>query len=687
MNNLAVLDGKAYPLGATLSEQGCNFAVHCPDAKQVFLCLFDAQSEEQIACIALPAKTGKVWHGFVEGIVAGQYYGFRTVGINKAEFGLRFDFEKLLIDPYARCLSKAQLWNAEQYEGDSHELIAKSVVVADDFQWDEYVSCPHGLADTVIYEAHVKGLTQTHPDLPDSLRGKYLGVCHPSMLRHYAHLGVTTLQLMPVFAFMPEPFITQKGLTNYWGYNPINFFSPDWRYADKHPVNEFKTMVKTLHEHNIEVVLDVVYNHTAESGLDGPILSFKGFDNKGCYLYALNEMGAVDYTRYENNSGCGNSIHTAHPFMFTLIMDSLRYWVSEMGVDGFRFDLAASLAREPYEFSPISGLLRAIRQDPVLKNCKLIAEPWDIGNGGYRLGQFPSHWLEVNDKYRDHVRSFWRGDRGVTGEFATRLLGSRDIFPKNHRFVHTSVNHVTYHDGFTLHDLVSYTERHNEDNLEQNRDGHQHNLSFNCGAEGPTDNNKVNQLRQRQKRNLFATLMLSQGTPHMLGGDELGRTQNGNNNAYCQDNSISWFDWTLNSEQQDFLDFCCFMIGLRKESTLLNNLQLVDDEYALSNNVERVGWYRPDGCRKVIDDWHDPDNQAFAVEYVGTPETGEHWLMVFNASEHDVMFILPALPVQQGWQRVLDTCYSNPTLMPDLCALGVYKLKQQSVCLFKQSAT
>ncbi|MFB1035168.1 MAG: alpha-amylase family glycosyl hydrolase, partial [Sinobacterium sp.] len=355
---------------------------------------------------------------------------------------------------------------------------------------------------------------------------------------------------------MPEPYITHKGLTNYWGYNPINYFCPEPRYVVDDGVAEFKTMTNTLHEAGIEVILDVVYNHTAEAGSDGPLLSFKGFDNSSCYLFDRNEDGVVDYNQYMNNSGCGNSVNTALPYVLKMVMDALRYWTTEMGVDGFRFDLAASLGRDPYEFSTLSGFFRTIRQDPVLINTKLIAEPWDIGHGGYRLGQFPSNWLECNDKYRDTVRAYWRGDKGLVSDFATRLLGSRDVFPKEKRSILTSVNNISYHDGFTLHDLVSYAQRHNDANGEQNRDGHGHNLSANSGVEGPTSDAKILAMRERQKRNLFATLMLSQGIPHMVGGDELSRTQHGNNNAYCQDNEISWLDWTLNQAKQDFLTFC-----------------------------------------------------------------------------------------------------------------------------------
>jgi len=488
---------------------------------------------------------------------------------------------------------------------------------------------------------------------------------------------------------MPEPYITNKGLTNYWGYNPINYFSPDPRYAIDDGVAEFKTMTQTLHEAGIEVILDVVYNHTAEGGIDGPLLSFKGFDNSSCYLFERNEYGAVDYNKYVNNSGCGNSVNTAFPYVLKMVMDALRYWTTEMGVDGFRFDLAASLGRDPYEFSTLSGFFRTIRQDPVLVNTKLIAEPWDIGHGGYRLGQFPSNWLECNDKYRDTVRAYWRGDKGLVSDFATRLLGSRDVFPKADRSILTSVNNISYHDGFTLHDLVSYAERHNEANGEQNRDGHGHNLSANYGVEGPTTDAKILAMRERQKRNLFATLMLSQGIPHMLGGDELSRTQHGNNNAYCQDNNISWLDWTLNQSKQDFLTFCQQTISLRKSSEILNHLNLKDDRYLSGHNVEKINWYRPDGARKLEDDWQNHDNQSFALELCGpyseSQSHHEHWLLVFNASEHDVHFHLPDLGANTAWKIMLDTRYARWSEQPNILIRQVHMQAFRSICVFKCS--
>ncbi|MCF2946665.1 glycogen debranching protein GlgX [Paraglaciecola aquimarina] len=687
MSKYKIQDGSAQFLGANLTELGCNFAVHCPHADGLELVLFDSKTEQQIQVISVPAKTGKVWHCFVEGIKAGQLYAYRVLGKNHAHLGVIFDYDKLLIDPYAKSLNRPLIWNAEQYQGDSQSMVPKALVL------DNRTSNPRPakpnleLDQTILYEAHVKGLTQLHPDVPDEIKGKFLGICHPKVLQHLQELGVTAIQLMPVAAFMPEPFITNKGLTNYWGYNPINYFCPDPRYIVKDGVNEFKTMVDCLHEAGIEVILDVVFNHTAEGGLDGPILSFKGFDNSSFYLFERNEYGAVDYDKYVNNSGCGNSVNTAFPYVLKMVMDALRYWVTDMGVDGFRFDLAASLGRDPYEFSSLSGFFRTIRQDPVLINTKLIAEPWDIGHGGYRLGQFPSNWLECNDKYRDTVRAFWRGDKGLTSDFATRLLGSRDVFSHENRSILTSVNNISYHDGFTLHDLVSYAERHNEANGEQNRDGHGHNLSANYGMEGVTTDKQVLALRERQKRNLFATLLLSQGTPHVLGGDELSRTQQGNNNAYCQDNEISWLDWNIDETKQDFLTFCQQVIKLRKSSEILHHLNLADDQFSIKNNVEKIYWYRPDGERKLEDDWHDHNNQAFALE-LRSPVKGEenhqeHWLLVINASDHDVCFQLPNFCESDGWRLKLDTRYAKYSQQPDVVIKNKHLQAYRSISVFE----
>jgi glycogen operon protein len=673
--------GLPVPMGASLSSTGCNFAVHSPEAEQVFLCLFDSDTETQIAEIPMPAKTGDIWHVHIEGIKTKQYYAYRVSGINEPEQGLFFDKDKLLIDPYTKQLNRALEWSHQTYEGDSQLMIPKGIVGERTFDWQGIQKPQVLLKDTVIYEAHVKGLTIEHPDVPNELKGTYVGVCHASVVEHLKNLGVSSIQLLPVFAYMPERFVTQKGLTNYWGYNPISFFSPEPRYALTDAVVEFKTMVRELHRAGLEVILDVVYNHTAEAGYDGLTLSFRGLDNRSFYSFTPNNYGHVNYQEPVNNSGCGNSIDLSQPYAYQLVMDSLRYWATDMQVDGFRFDLAASLCRDPYEYSVFAGFLRMVKQDPILKSVKLIAEPWDIGMGGYRLGQFPSNWLEVNDKYRDTVRAFWRGDKGLASEFATRLLGSRDIFHKGKRAIHSSVNNVTYHDGFTLQDLVSFDERHNLANLESNRDGHGHNLSSNYGIEGPTDDLTIADLRGRQKRNLFATLMLSQGTPHMLGGDELNRTQHGNNNAYCQDNDISWFDWHVGDTEQDFQLFCQQLIALRKTSEVLGNIQLEDDHYSNVCNVKQIHWYLPSGDEKTPDDWHDPDNQAFAIEIVGE-RTSDHWLFLFNASKKDRTFILP---LNQSWKVIVDTRFTHNGRVQQDNVMQSYDLIDRSLCVLSAS--
>ena len=684
IKQLRVEQGSPLPLGASLTDSGCNFVVYAPHAEKVELCLFDRVTEALTATVTLPVKTGKVWHGYLEGITEGALYGFRVYGKAEPTLGHSFDDTKLLIDPYAKAINKTLTWNREQYVKNNTAFMPKSVVVGDDLTGNRHKRPNIALNNTILYEAHVKGLTQCHPDIPERLRGTYLGACHPVILEHFKKLGITSVQFLPVAASMSEPFITDKGLSNYWGYNPVNFFAPEPRYASTDATNEFKTMVRTYHEHGLEVILDVVFNHTAEAGIDGPVLSFKGFDNSSFYLFEQDENGGSNYHAYSNNSGCGNSVNTAHHFAMGMVLDALRYWYQVLGVDGFRFDLAASLGRDPHEFSSNSGFFRALRQDPILQDAKLIAEPWDIGMGGYRLGQFPSHWVECNDKYRDNVRAFWRGDKGLTGEFATRLLGSRDVFRKNHRSPHSTVNYIAYHDGFTLQDLVSYNERHNEANREQNRDGHGHNVSANYGVEGETKIRNILLKRERQKRNMIATLFLSQGIPHFLGGDELSRTQQGNNNAYCQDNAISWFDWQLDTRQKEFFAFCSAMIAIRKESRLLGNLNQEDDSFYNQHNVQRVEWFRPDGQTKVADDWHDYDNQAFAVELKGTKDVGEHWLIMFNASDHDVTFKLPELKARQEWRLVLDTRYQTLADIPDIAMSGEFIQAYKSIGIFSK---
>jgi len=545
--------GQFLPLGAILDSDGCHFSVYSLGVYRVELCLFD-EHEKEIARYPLEVRQGHTWSIFIHQVQAGQLYGYRVYGDYQPENGLLFNHNNLLIDPYARALNRVQHSFAQAQSDDDDSEIVKSVVVDNNFDWKK-VNKPN-IADRerILYEVHVKGFSQLNKKIPLAKRGKYLGLSHPESIKHYKKLGITTLQIMPVFSLMSEPRLNKLGLTNYWGYNPINFFSPENRYAQFDAVNEFKTMVRELHAQRIEVILDVVYNHTAEAGNDGLILSLKGFDNRNYYTYEkASDNFHHNYSNYSNHSGCGNTVNLDNPWTLKLMLDSLRYWVTEMQVDGFRFDLAVTLARESTGFNERGAFFKALLQDPVLSRVKLIAEPWDIGPGGYRLGGFPSDWLECNDRYRDTLRSFWRGDTGHVAELATRLLGSRDVFAKSYRSISSSVNYICYHDGFTLDDLVSYEHRHNEANGEHSRDGHGHNLSANYGVEGKTDNVKIIQLRQQQKRNLITSLFLSQGTPHFLSGDEMGNNQTGNNNAYCQDNILSWLNWDLSAKIKNYL--------------------------------------------------------------------------------------------------------------------------------------
>ncbi|RDV26148.1 glycogen debranching enzyme GlgX [Alteromonas aestuariivivens] len=681
---LLVEEGSPFPLGACLTETGCNFSVYCPDARAVILCLYHSDTEEPSNEILMPAKTGDYWHCHLSSIRENQHYAYR---VDRGDGELHSaPADKLLIDPYAKKLNRPIHWNARHYQHDSQFMIPKGVVVDLHPYEQKPVERPeYDAHQRIVYEAHVKGMTQRHPDVPKPMRGKYLGACHPSVLAHLKNLGVTTVQFMPLASFMPEPYITEKGLTNYWGYNPVNFFAPEPRYAQKDALAEVRKMVDAYHEAGLEVIVDVVFNHTAEGGHGGPILSFKGFCPYKAYLLEQSQGGDLVFS---NHSGCGNTVHTSQPVMMTLIMDAMRFWYEIIGVDGFRFDLAVCLGRDPQHFTPYSGLLRAIGQDPVLKRAVLLAEPWDIGPGGYQVGAFPPAWLEVNDKFRDTVRAYWRGDKGLTADFATRLMGSRDIFVKGRRHINTSVNNVTYHDGFTLQDLVSYEQRHNLANGEENRDGHGHNLSANYGVEGETTEPRILALRERQKRNLFASLILSQGTPHILGGDELSRTQQGNNNAYCQDNELNWYDWELNKRKQDFLEFCQYVIELRQSSRLLSQLLLEDDHFHLATNVASIHWYKPDGSDKLSADWQAPHNQAFGVEIRGVAgDAGqtEHWFLGFNASDNDVRFNLPHLSPIGGWTLELDTRYCSLSEQPRICIQRVFLQAGRSLAVFRYS--
>lgn len=660
----SVSSGQFLPLGATLDndKNGCHFSVYSLGAYRVELCLFD-QDENEIARYALDVKQGHLWSLFVIGVVAGQLYGYRVFGKNNPEAGYLFDEKNLLIDPYAKALNRVQHSFEGLVDSSDGRHIVKSVVVDDTFDWSSVKKPTITDDQRILYEVHVKGFSQLNDKVPLAKRGKYLGLSDATSIKHYQKLGITSLQIMPIFSFMSEPRLKSLGLTNYWGYNPINFFSPEYRYAQYDAVKEFKTMVKELHVAGIEVILDVVYNHTAESGLDGVILSFKGFDNRNYYTFERQrESHSLNYAQHSNHSGCGNTVNLNYTWSLKLTLDSLRYWVTEMQVDGFRFDLAVTLARESHGFNEQSAFFKALLQDPVLSEVKLIAEPWDIGPGGYRLGGFPSDWLECNDRYRDTMRSFWRGDTGHIADVATRLLGSRDVFAKHYRSNSTSVNYICYHDGFTMDDLVSYADRHNLANEENNRDGHGNNLSGNYGAEGETDNKRINVLRQQQKRNLIATLLLSQGTPHFLSGDEMGNHQSGNNNAYCQDNKLTWLDWNLSKVNQQLLDFTSAIMQLRKQSRLFSSLALHDDCLDRCEDSDLVKWYHPDGYLMEDVDWHATNSQAIAVELRESISTGEHWYFILNASSYQISCQLPILEQGLAWKGKVDTACTTGAL-------------------------
>jgi len=640
--------GSSYPLGPSLVEPfGWNFAVYAPEATQLWLCLFCQDTEELLKQQPFIGRTGDIWHLQVNGIPTGTLYGLKADGPYQPEAGYLFSTDRLLIDPYARQLNRVLVWHERLYQTKSHYMVPKAILQADSFDWQQVTKPKVPREKTIIYEAHVKGLTQLHPDIPAELRGKYLGLCHPVMLAHYKTLGITSVQLLPVASFMSEPRLEKLKLSNYWGYSPINFFAPDARYAQQNAVEEFKTMVRTLHQHGIEVILDVVFNHSAEG--DDYTLSFRGLANRQYYLYE-NHADITDYQQNTNYSGCGNTLNVAQPMMQRMVLDALRYWATEMQVDGFRFDLAVTLAREYKRFNPHATFLQIVAQDPVLSQVKLIAEPWDIGPQGYQLGQFPAHWSEINDKSRDSFRAFWRGDAGQRPEFATRLMGSRDIFQKHHKPAVCSVNCLTYHDGFTLHDLVCYQEKHNWLNAEQNRDGHNHNLSLNYGVEGLSQDADILAARYLHKRNLAATLLLSQGLIHWLAGDELSRSQVGNNNAYCQDNEISWVHWELDYHSQQFFHFVCRVMALRQQFSCLQQLSLLDDDYQLHGAKHKVSWFNADGSPMQDIDWNLSHGSSLVLVVEQLPSHKE-LMVVINAASEALILDLPEHP----WDLVLDT--------------------------------
>jgi glycogen debranching enzyme GlgX len=649
MHELNHTDGRPWPLGATLNGDGVNFALFSEHATSVTLCLFSADGSEELRQIPLTARLGDIWYGRLGGVGAGLVYGYRVDGPHEVERGHRFDKAKLLLDPYARrIVGQCRLTDRPAPGIDNARDIFKAAVTGpDDFDWGDDRPPDIAADQTVLYEAHVKGLTQRHPEVPAELRGRFEGVAADAVIAHLQRLGVTALELMPVQESLSERGLLQRGLVNYWGYNPIGFFAPDRRFAREDPVREFKTMVKRLHAAGIEVILDVVYNHTAEGDHTGPVVSMKGIDNAAYYHLKVGHANS-----YENFSGTGNALNLRHPRVLQMVMDSLRFWAGEMHVDGFRFDLATTLGRGPTGFDPRSSFFDCMRQDPLLARVKLIAEPWDVGFNGYQVGRFPAGWREWNDRFRDSVRSFWVRKAGYRGELATRLAGSSELFQHDQRRPQAGVNFIASHDGFTLQDLVSYDYRHNQANGEAGRDGLSENFSWNCGAEGPTELLAVNALRGRLKRALLASLFVSQGTPMLLAGDEMGRTQGGNNNAYCQDSEMSWIDWAAAADplNQQLVEFVSRLIGLRKRYPQLRRTQWLSGEI-LARGRKDVLWLNRQGGEMNQRQWEEWGRYAFGFVLGAASAEEAHLLVLLNAEASDWTTPLP----EGRWRAVLDS--------------------------------
>jgi isoamylase len=673
---MKVWPGNPYPLGANWDGSGVNFALFSENATGVELCLFDSENRETKR-IHVTEQTDQVWHVYLPEARPGQLYGYRVHGPYSPSDGHRFNPAKLLLDPYAKSIAGPIRWSDALFgytigdpeadlskdERDSADGLPKCVVVDPAFSWGQDAPLRIPWHQTLIYEMHVKGFTARHPKVPKEMRGTYAGLTHPAVVDYLKTLGITAVELMPVHQFVADKPLVDRNLTNYWGYNSIGFFAPESRYASSgvlgEQLAEFKTMVKTLHREGIEVIIDVVYNHTGEGNHLGPTLCFRGIDNASYYRLVEDRRYYMDYT------GCGNTLNMTHPRTLQLIMDSLRHWVLEMHVDGFRFDLASTLARELHSVDRLGAFFDIIHQDPVLSQVKLIAEPWDLGEGGYQVGNFPVLWAEWNAEYRDTVRRFWKGDGGLVGGLALRLTGSSDLYGRGGRRPYASINFVTAHDGFTLADLVSYNEKHNGANGEENRDGHNENLSWNCGVEGPTDNPDILALRARQQRNFLATLILSQGVPMLLAGDEIGRTQKGNNNAYCQDNEISWIDWKLDRWRRELLEFTRLLIRLFHQHPVLRRRVFFQGRRIRGSEVKDLAWFRPDGKEMTDDDWNNGFARCLglrlagdAIEEVdarGNRILDDTLLILLNAHHEPVNFVLPAHRRKVRWQVVFDT--------------------------------
>ncbi|MCL7488237.1 MAG: glycogen debranching protein GlgX [Desulfobulbaceae bacterium] len=704
-----VLPGNAYPLGATWDGRGCNFALFSEHADKVELCLFnDTDSERETLRIPMMEHTDQVWHSYLPDITPGQLYGYRVHGPYDPESGQRFNAAKLLLDPYAKAINGIIDWDDAMFgyvigddradlsrsEEDSAPFMPKCAVIDPTFDWEDDLPLRNPWHRTFIYELHVKGFTALHPDLEPEIRGTYAGLTHPAIISHLKSLGVTAVELMPVHHFVTDRHLREKGLANYWGYNSIGFFAPHAGYCQcsrrGEQVIEFKEMVKALHKEGLEVILDVVYNHTAEGSHLGPTLSFRGIDNAAYY-----RLVSDDLRYYQDYTGTGNTLNMMHPRVLQLIMDSLRYWVLEMHVDGFRFDLAATLAREMHDVDRLGAFFDIIHQDPVLSQVKLIAEPWDLGEGGYQVGNFPVLWAEWNGKYRDTARRYWRGDPGQVSDLAYRLTGSSDLYELSGRRPYASINFVTCHDGFTLNDLVSYNEKHNDANGEDNLDGTDDNLSWNCSVEGPTDDPAIKKLREKQKRNFLATLFLSQGVPMLLAGDETGNTKEGNNNTYCQDNEISWINWEIGEEGRSLLDFTRRVVALTKKHPVLHRRKFFLGRKISGSEVKDLTWFLSDGSEMTDEDWHRPDLQSFGFRLAGDvieeiDEQGnvirDQTLLIFlNNRDDPVSFILPDDTPDGEWELVFDTHEegyggdSNKTVKKE------YEMAARSFVLFRRN--
>ncbi|MEW6441885.1 MAG: glycogen debranching protein GlgX [bacterium] len=699
--------GKPYPLGATWDGAGVNFSLFSENATGVELCLFDSQTGHEIARIPLREQTDLAWHIYLPEIRPGQLYGYRVHGPYAPREGHRFNPAKLLLDPYAKAIAARVQWSDALFgytighpeadlsrdERDSAEGLPKCVVVDPAFSWDGDSLLRTSWNETLIYEVHVKGFSASNPRVPEELRGTYGGLACPASIDYLKSLGITAVELLPVHQFIADKHLVDRGLTNYWGYNSIGFFAPDRRYCSGsglgQQVNEFKTLVKTLHREGIEVILDVVYNHTAEGNHLGPTLCFKGIDNAAYY-----RLVHGDRRYYMDYTGTGNTLNMTHPRVLQLIMDSLRYWVLEMHVDGFRFDLASTLARELHEVDRLGAFFDIIHQDPVLSQVKLIAEPWDLGEGGYQVGNFPVLWAEWNGRYRDTLRRFWKGDEGQLGDLAYRLMGSSDLYERSGRRPYASVNFVTAHDGFTLQDLVSYNGKHNEANGEDNRDGTDDNLSWNCGAEGPTDDPNILSLRARQMRNLLATLLLSQGVPMLLAGDEIMRTQKGNNNAYCQDNEISWMNWNLTGRELELLEFTRLVIEIVRRHPVLRRPNFFRGRRIRGSEVTDLSWFQPDGKLMSEEDWRNHQLRTVAVRLAGDAIEDvdargnriidDTLLIILNAHHEPVSCVLPAHRPKLRWELLLDTREAQGTRKQFLLRGGEpYEMEARSLALFR----